>query len=106
MSSDHDGMGQEFCLALEYVRAKCTGLARAESAWVAQRLRHHLFGHAYRAYDRGDYPLARQTVRQMIRQVRLRRPGARSTGCCAPCPSDFRAAYDGSNGFGPEAPHT
>jgi glycosyltransferase involved in cell wall biosynthesis len=71
MSSDHDGMAQEFCLALEYVQAKCTTLGRAESAWVAERLRRWLFAHGYRAYDRGDYGLARKRFGEAIRKEGL-----------------------------------
>ena len=34
-----------------------------------RQLRHHLFNYAYRAYDRGDYPLARQRFRQLLRST-------------------------------------
>jgi hypothetical protein len=68
MSSDHDGMCREFCLALERVRSKCADLSSAERDWVQARLRHHLFGYAYHAYDRGDYPLARRRFGNLIRR--------------------------------------
>jgi glycosyltransferase involved in cell wall biosynthesis len=60
MSSDEDGMGAEFCMALQKVREKCSWLAPAERDWVEHRLRHHLFNQAYRAYCRGDYREARR----------------------------------------------
>ncbi|MGH7171119.1 MAG: glycosyltransferase [Gemmataceae bacterium] len=68
MSSDHDGMGREFCLALKKVRDKCNWLSAEERAWIECRLRHHLFGHAYRAYDRGDFHQARLRFAELLRE--------------------------------------
>jgi glycosyltransferase involved in cell wall biosynthesis len=71
MSSDHDTMGEEFCLTLGKVLDKCHWLAPAERAWIRSRHRSHLFGHAYRAYSRGDYPLARRRFADLLRKSGL-----------------------------------
>jgi glycosyltransferase involved in cell wall biosynthesis len=68
MSSDYDGMSREFCLALQKVREKCAWLTPDERAWIGQRLRHLLFGHGYRAYDRGDYGAARARFAELLRR--------------------------------------
>ena len=68
MSSDHDGMSREFCLALKKVRDKCTWLAPTEHDWVEQRLRHHLFEHGYHAYDRGEVGVARTRFAEVLRE--------------------------------------
>jgi len=75
MSSDEEGMSREFCMALQRVRTRCADLAPAERAWVADRLRHHLFGYAYRAYDRDDYSEARRRFAELIRTCGLDRQG-------------------------------
>lgn len=58
MSADQDGMVDEFARALSNVLAKCD-LPADDRRLVAARLRHHLFNHAYLAYDRGSYRAAR-----------------------------------------------
>ena len=68
MSSDLDGMTREFCLALKKVRDKCDWLSSGERDCVGQRLRHHLFNYGYRAYDRGDYGVARARFAELLRQ--------------------------------------
>ena len=68
MSSDHDGMGREFCLALKKVRDRCHWLTPEDRAWIEQRLRHHLFGHGYRAYDRADFRAARVRFGELLRE--------------------------------------
>jgi hypothetical protein len=67
MSRDNDHMSEDFCLALEKVRKKCTSLQPAERRLVSGRLRYLRFGHAYAAYDRGDYRTARQRFGEMLR---------------------------------------
>ena len=67
MSSDHDGMGHEFCVALKKVLAKCHWLTSVNRDWVADRLRHHLFSHGYRAYERSDYHEARARFADLLR---------------------------------------
>jgi glycosyltransferase involved in cell wall biosynthesis len=71
MSSDQEGMSLEFCMALRRVRARCPDLPSAERKWIKQRLRHHLFGYAYRAYERHDYALARTRFGDLIRTCGL-----------------------------------
>jgi glycosyltransferase involved in cell wall biosynthesis len=58
MSSNHDKMVGEFCQALEKVLQKCT-LAPEDRSFIKSRLRHHLYHHAYLAYDAGHIPAAR-----------------------------------------------
>jgi len=68
MSSDHDGMSAEFCLALQKVRDKCCWLSPAERGWIEERLRHHLFAHGYHAYDRGEIGVARTRFAKVLRE--------------------------------------
>jgi glycosyltransferase involved in cell wall biosynthesis len=58
MSGDHDHMIGEFCQAL-FNAEKIDGLPEDDRHFVRERLRHHLFNHAYQAYDRGDVAEAR-----------------------------------------------
>jgi hypothetical protein len=67
MSGNHDAMGLDFCRALESVLRKCA-LSDDDRRYVSDQLRHHLFGHAYRAYDRGDFMEARRRFGQLLRQ--------------------------------------
>lgn len=60
MSNDHDVMGEDFCLALKKVLEKCVALDDDDRAYIEGRLRFHRFSQGYRAYDRGDYALARR----------------------------------------------
>ena len=69
MSNDHDGMKLEFCLTLRKLLADGALGADGDSSWVRQRLRHHLFGYAYDAYDRGDYRQARRRFGDVLRQA-------------------------------------
>jgi glycosyltransferase involved in cell wall biosynthesis len=66
MSSDSDGMGAEFCLALAKIRDKSHWLAPSEREWIKQRLRHHLFGHAYHAYGRSDFHEGRRRFARLF----------------------------------------
>lgn len=59
MSSNHDRMIGEFAMALRNVLAKCD-LTPAERHDIRDRLKAQLYGHAYLAYDRGDYREARR----------------------------------------------
>lgn len=59
-SNDHDKMGEGFYTALKKIRQKCTYLGPQEREVLDWQLRLHLFGQAYRAYDCGDYRLARK----------------------------------------------
>lgn len=53
-------------MALKRLQGQAVLTAPAES--IRQRqLRHHLFGYAYRAYDRGDYREARRRFRDLLR---------------------------------------
>jgi len=65
MSNDHDGMSKEFCMTLRKLPSQVT-LTQADREWVAQQLRNHLFSHAYRAYNRGDYAEARQRFSDLL----------------------------------------
>jgi len=77
MSSDHDGMGAEFIRALEGVLRKCPHLPAEDRRLVERQLKHHLFGHAYAAYDRGENGVARR------RFAELRRAGGLTAGSAA-----------------------
>ncbi len=83
MSSDHDGMGREFCLALKKVRDKCHWLAPLERSWIQQRLRHHLFGHGYRAYSRADFRDARARFAELLRECGPELRGSAYWSLCA-----------------------
>lgn len=67
MSNDHDGMQREFCLTLQKLLAPGVLGEAGDPAWIQQRLRHHLQGFAYRAYDRGDFAEARRRFAKSIR---------------------------------------
>jgi glycosyltransferase involved in cell wall biosynthesis len=58
MSNDQDGMSKEFCEALARLLRQAV-LTIEQRAWARSRLRHHLFGYAYRAFKRGDFFEAR-----------------------------------------------
>lgn len=66
MSNDHDGMSLEFCTTLKKLR-RFDSLTTEQRAWVEARLRHHLFGYAYRAYNRGEFPKARRRFVDLLR---------------------------------------
>lgn len=68
MSNDYDVMTGDFCSALSKVLDKCVSLDDDERAFVEGRLRHQLFGHGYRAYDRADFAEARRRFRAVLRQ--------------------------------------
>jgi glycosyltransferase involved in cell wall biosynthesis len=72
MSSDHDGMRQEFIWALEKVLAKCPHLPPEDVTLLRRQLRHHLFNHAYAAYNRGEIPLARRRFCELRRKMGLK----------------------------------
>jgi glycosyltransferase involved in cell wall biosynthesis len=67
MSNDHDGMKREFCLTLKKLLAPGVLGPDGDPEWVRQRLKHHLFGFAYGAYDRGNYPEARRRFGALLR---------------------------------------
>jgi len=58
MSSNHERMIGEFAASLRNVLAKCD-LSADEARYIQERLAAQLYGHAYLAYDRGDYRTAR-----------------------------------------------
>ena len=66
MSNDDDGMSREFGEALLRLTNQVE-LTPAARAIRDRQLRHHLFGYAYRAYDRGDYREARRRFGRLIR---------------------------------------
>lgn len=66
MSSDYDKMGREFCQALANVLLKCD-LSKENERFIRSRLQHHLFGHAYQAYDGGNVDEARTRFWKAIR---------------------------------------
>jgi hypothetical protein len=66
MSSNHDHMIGEFCQALVNTLQNCT-LPPDDRRWVQSRLRHHLFSHAYLAYDSGNSKEAARRFRKAIR---------------------------------------
>jgi glycosyltransferase involved in cell wall biosynthesis len=72
MSNDHDGMRQEFIWALEKVLAKCPHLPQEDTTLLRRQLRHHLFGHAYAAYNRGEIPLAHRRFSELRRKMGLK----------------------------------
>jgi glycosyltransferase involved in cell wall biosynthesis len=65
MSSDHDHMIGEFCQTLANTLRNCE-LVPDDQQWVRQQLRHHLFSHAYLAYDRGDTAEAAKRFRRAV----------------------------------------
>jgi glycosyltransferase involved in cell wall biosynthesis len=67
MSNDHDGMKREFCLTLKKLLAPGALGAAGDRERVRERLRHHLFGYAYGAYDRGDYQEAHRRFADLLR---------------------------------------
>ena len=66
LSSDY--MNNAFCLALVNVLKTCH-LSAENRELVLARLRQLLFYHAYAAYDRQDYPVARRRLSDLIRKV-------------------------------------
>jgi glycosyltransferase involved in cell wall biosynthesis len=84
MSSDHDGMIREFCLALEAVLRKCD-LSAEDRAAAREGLRNHRFSHAYLAYDRGRVGEARRRFWRAVRGGDRRpRTLALAAACCLP----------------------
>lgn len=68
MSNDHEIMRADFIGALESVRNKCVSLSNADRDLVSKQLSHHLFSHAYSAYDRGDLKLARTRFQDLAQE--------------------------------------
>jgi glycosyltransferase involved in cell wall biosynthesis len=62
MSTDSDHMEEDFIRALESVRRR-SALDEVERQHVRARIRDHIFGWAWRAYDRGDLRTARKRIR-------------------------------------------
>lgn len=89
MSNDHDVMGRDFCLALKKVLEKCVSLDDEERWFIEERLRSHLFGHGYRAYDRADYGEARRRFAAVLTECGWE---FRSAGYWCLCALPFRAA--------------
>jgi hypothetical protein len=75
MSNDHDGMSKEFCTTLKKLQA-FESLSPSLRDWVRQRLEHHLFGYAYRAYNRGDFREARRRFGDLLRTSGFRVKGS------------------------------
>ncbi|MBY0229824.1 MAG: glycosyltransferase [Gemmataceae bacterium] len=67
MSSNFDKMIGEFCQALRNVLSKCD-LSPEDRAFIKQRLRHHLFNHAYLSYDEGRLAEARRRFGCYLRE--------------------------------------
>lgn len=84
MSSDFDGMGREFCLALDGVLRKAE-LSPADRAAVRAGLRYNRYNFAYVAYDQGRLAEARRRFGDAIRGGDLRpRTLALAAACCLP----------------------
>lgn len=82
MSSDHDHMIGEFAQALRNTLATCA-LSADERRHVRARLRHQLFGHAYLAYDRGDFRTARGRFATLLRDTGPSPKGLAFWAACA-----------------------
>jgi glycosyltransferase involved in cell wall biosynthesis len=76
MSNDHDGMKREFCLTLKKLLSRDALGQDGDRGWVHERLRHHLFGYAYGAYDRGEYPEARRRFARLLQDGGFEARGA------------------------------
>ena len=61
MSTDQEHMEDEFIRALDSVRRR-SALDPLEERHVANRIREHVFGWAWNAYNRGDLITARQRL--------------------------------------------
>jgi glycosyltransferase involved in cell wall biosynthesis len=61
MSTNNDHMEEDFIHALDSVRQRCE-LDPVERAHIDHRIREHIFGWAYQAYDVGDLARARQRL--------------------------------------------
>jgi glycosyltransferase involved in cell wall biosynthesis len=66
LSDDHDFMNAGFCKAFERL-LEIPGLAQDERVLVLDALRRIRIGYAYRAYDRGDLPVARARFSECLR---------------------------------------
>jgi hypothetical protein len=62
MSTNSDHMAEEFIRALDAVRRE-SPLDDVERRHVNERLRAHVFGWAWAAYEKADYPVVRQRLR-------------------------------------------
>lgn len=86
LSSNHEQMIGEFAATLRCILARCE-LSAPDQAFVKQCLANQLFGHAYLAYDRGDYRTARQRFAEYLRTNGLNPRGLLLwTACCLPSP--------------------
>lgn len=72
MSNKHDLMGEQFAEALQRIDRHCDYLTDAERKHLRRRLRHHLFGQAYNAFDRGEFSLAHDRFTRLSKSFRLR----------------------------------
>jgi len=72
MSHNHDRMGEGFIVALKNVRNKCSQLGPEDLEIIDRQLQIHLFGQAYRAYDHGDFSLARERFATLQKEAGLR----------------------------------
>lgn len=84
MSSHHDRMRAEFCLALEKVLRKCGHLAPSEREWVRECLKRQSFGLAWDAYDRGETTLARVRFARCVTLGGGAKAAAYWLACCLP----------------------
>jgi len=86
MSSNHDHMVGEFCQALRNVLSSCD-LSAEDRRFIYERLQHHLFHHAYLAYETGDTRLARQRFAEVVRSGGSRSALFYWLACCLPRPA-------------------
>lgn len=63
MSTNSDHMEQDFIRALNSVRRR-SSLSTTERTHIEQRIREHVFGWAYHAYEAGDHRLMRARLKQ------------------------------------------
>jgi glycosyltransferase involved in cell wall biosynthesis len=88
MSSNQDHMIGEFAQALRNTLAKCD-LTAEERRHVRARLEHQLFGHAYLAYDCGDFRTARRRFATLLKDTG---PSAKGLAFWAACALPFGLA--------------
>lgn len=88
MSSNHEKMIGEFAVALRTVLAKCE-LTAEDRRYIRTRLAAQLYGHAYLAYDRGEYRLAR---RRFADYLKVAGPKPHGLAFWAACALPFGAA--------------
>jgi hypothetical protein len=83
MSSNYDRMIAEFCQALRNVLVKCE-VSAADRQFLRGQLRHHLFGHAYLAYEDGRLGEARARFGEVLRSGGQASAALYWLACCLP----------------------